>query len=313
MSPRAKSFALMLATSLCAAALWHVSGQLFLGEPWRASVFWQLGILGVAYGALSGVVLALVRPVWWQAGGATTAAVLMVWLTTLVQPAAFPTVLAGAAAFAVLTWYAGFSASSLERDLLRPTAIRLVGRGLPTVLTGFAFALSSVYLASPALSNVKEALIPRAAFETTIATLPLQSIWPGFSVEASVDEFVRATLEREGGAVFAQLPAAQRAGAVRRGREELAQRYGVEVRGGEKLTDVLYRAITDRFIALVGPWAPYVPFILALSFFFAVKFASYPIVWVAQGVSALLVALLVRVGVAKRETIEVTQETIRFS
>lgn len=303
----------MLVASLFAAALWHVAGQLFLGEPWRVRVFWQLGILGVAYGALAGVVLVLVRPVWWQGGGSAMAAVLMVWLTTLVQPAASLPVLAGAAAFTVLTWYAGFSASSLEHDLLRPTAIRLAGRGLPTVFTGFALVLSSAYLASPVLGNVKEALIPRAAFETTIATLPLQNIWPGFSAQATVDEFVAASFEREGAEVFMKRTSAQRADHIRRGREELAQRYGIQVRGDEKLGDVLYGAVTERFMALVDPWAPYLPFLLALSFFFVVKFASYPIMWVAQGASACLVAVFVKAGIAKRETLDVKKETVRFA
>ena len=313
MSPRAKSFALMLVASLFAAALWHVAGQLFLGEPWRRAVLWQLGVLGVGYGVLAGVVLVLVRPVWWQAGGAAMAAALMVWLTALVQPAALPAGLAGAAAFTVLAWYAGFSASSLERDLVRPTAARLVGRGLPTIFTGFAFALSSVYLASPAVRDVKEALIPRAAFETTIATLPLQSVWPGFSGEATVDEFVVSAFEREGGAAFAQLTSAERTDAIRRGREELAQRSGVAVEGNEKLSGVLYRAVTDRFMAFADPWAPYLPFLLALSFLFVVKFASYPVVWVAQGLAALTVAALIKLGIATRETIEVKKETMRFT
>ncbi len=303
----------MLIASLFAGALWHVAGQLFLGETWRREVFWQLGILGVIYGAFAGVILVLVRPVWWQAGGAAMSAALMVWFSTLVQPAAFFTVLAGTLAFTVLVWYAGFATSSYERDLLHPGPARLVGRGLPLVFTGFAFALSSAYLVSPAVSDVKEALIPRSAFETTIAALPLQSIWPGFSVEATVDEFVIATLEREGGEAFAKLAPAERAHAIRLGREELVRRYQVEAPGEAKVTDVLYDVLTSKLLALVDPWAPYLPFLLALSFFFVVKFASYPIVWVAQGFSALIIAALIKLGLATRETIEVKKETMRFA
>ena len=91
-------------------------------------------------------------------------------------------------------------------------------------------------------------------------------------------------------------------------RNALAKRYGIQIKGGERLVDVLHRTITEKVQELLGPYARFLPFLSALAFFFALRTLIFFLYFIAVGLTALLIALLRRATIIKSEKRQIDVE-----
>ncbi|MBI2625829.1 hypothetical protein HYW68_02170 [Candidatus Parcubacteria bacterium] len=308
-----KAGALIFLTTALFGVTWYLTERMLVSARWQ---FAELGwLLGFAAAYLLGAVLlcVLVRPVGLQAGAALLTAAVAVGITFWVHRQAVGFVVAGGAAFFLFAWHAGAKTLRLVDELVIARPRQLVAPSVPVLVTGFAILVGAASLTSPAVLDFSESVIPRPIFDRVVAALPVQEIFPGFSPAMTVDDFVAASLGQEGAKSFAKLSAAERKAFVKRGREDLSRQYGVELKGSERLADVLYHVLSARVLAAAAPWRNYLPYLAAFSFALFVRFIGSVLGWAVRFVAPAAIGALISLGFVRREFIDVKKEVLRLA
>lgn len=220
----------------------------------------------------------------------------------------------------LLALFAAWRMRSEHKFSITFGASKMLKAGLPIYFTAVAIVISLFYYQhitdqERAVSGV----IPRAAVELSLqflsgAVSDLQGA-PKADSALTVDEFLAQNLAgqlKSQGVAMGKLPQKEIAELVAGQRNELAKRYGIQMRGGERLVDVLHRAITEKVQELLGPYARFLPFLSALAFFFALRTLIFFLYFIAVGLTALLIVLLRAATIIKSETrsIEVERLTL---
>ncbi|MBI3304997.1 hypothetical protein HYZ80_01570 [Candidatus Parcubacteria bacterium] len=307
-----KAGALIFLTTALFGVTWYLTERMLASARWQLAEWGWL--LGFAAAYLLGAVLlcVLVRPVGLQAGAALLTAFVAVGITFWVHRQALSLVAVGAAAFFLCVWYAGAKTLRLADELVIARPRQLAAPSVPVLVTGFAILVGAASVTSPALSGFSESVIPRPIFDRVVAALPVQEIFPGFAPTMTVDDFVAASLGREGAKVLTKLSVAERKAFVKRGREDLSRQYGVELKGSERLGDVLYQVLSARLLTVVAPWRNYMPYLVALSFFFFVKLIGGAMGWAVRLAAPAAMGALISLKVVRQEFIDVKKEVLRL-
>lgn len=307
-----KAGVLIVLTSALFGATWYLTERMLASGRWQPTeAGWLLGF-AIAYLLGAVLVCVLVRPVGLQAGAALLTALVAVGVTFWVHPRALSFVAAGAAAFFFFVWHAGAKTLRLADELVIARPRHLGTPSVPVLVTGLALLIGSASVASPVVSGFSESVIPRPIFDRVVATLPVQEIFPGFSPTMTVDDFVAASLGREGAKALKQLSAAERKTFIKRGREDLSRQYGVELKGPERLGDVLYQVLSARLLAVAAPWRSYIPYFVALSFFFFAKLIGGIVGWAVRLAAPAAIGALINLGFIRQEFIDVKKEVLRL-
>ncbi len=217
---------------------------------------------------------------------------------------------AGTIATAILlAVFAGRRIRSEYGSSITFSASKTLKAGVPIYFTALSLVIALFYYQNIiGRDRPAENIIPRAAIDLSLRALSgavsdLRGIPPTDSL-MTVDEFLARNLESQlqaqGGSPRAA-PQKEIAQLVAEQRNELAKRYGIEVKGGERLADFLHRTITEKVRELLGPYARFLPFLSALAFFFALRTFAFPLYFIVVGLTALLIALLRAATIIKSE------------
>lgn len=182
--------------------------------------------------------------------------------------------------------------------------------GLPLFYTSLALLLAVAFYTS-AGSKDGSTLFSKKMFDATIPFVerPLQGVLPGFESNASVDDLLLAFAAKQlGSAVdIGSLSSAQKSELLAQGRDALSTQFGINVTGGEKSSDVLYRVTNAQIQKILGPYQEYIPMIAAVGFFIAVKTLAFPVYIITLLMVASVIQLFKITHILKteRETISV--------
>ena len=229
--------------------------------------------------------------------GASSLAPLVLLFFTLPYSSAALTVLWVSAVLVV------FSARRIRKEhvfSLGFSTSKVLKAGIPIYFTAVSLVVSLFYYLQ--LSEGEGALVtifPRQAVELTIGVLSgavtdLREI-PEANSLLTVDEFLSQNLEGQlmaQGTSLETLPQKEAAELLAEQRNALAKRYGIPLKGGERLAEVLHRTITARVEELLGPYARFLPVISALTFFFAFKALTLPLYFITLVAVFLLIKAL---------------------
>ncbi|MFY9462899.1 MAG: hypothetical protein WAP52_01800 [Candidatus Sungiibacteriota bacterium] len=192
--------------------------------------------------------------------------------------------------------------------------------GLPIYFTALSLVITLFYYQQIAeRERPAENIIPRGAVDLSLRVLSgavsdLRGIPPTNSL-MTVDEFLAQNLESQlkmQGISSRAITQKEIAQLIAEQRNELAKRYGIQMKGGERLADVLHRTITGKVEELLGPYARFLPFLSALAFFLALRTFAFPLYFIVVGFTALLIVLLRAATIIKSEkrSIEVERLTL---
>lgn len=224
------------------------------------------------------------------------------------------TVLAGALLSAAAGWYAAYEIAR-EREAAASFTMRTFLRsGLPLFFTALSLLLAvAYYVAHP---NTTQELIPKSMFETALPFVesPMRNVLPGFRRDATVDELLLAFAERELGQSFdiSNISTEQRVELFAQGRAALKAQFGIDVRGNEKASDVLYEVVNAQIENILGQYKEYLPIIAAVGLFFAVKTLTFPVYIVTLLLLMVVIQSLKIVHILKIETETISVERLRL-
>ena len=224
------------------------------------------------------------------------------------MPQTLPVALAIAAGI-LLAVFAGRRIRREYTSSIAFSASKILKAGLPIYFTALSLVIALFYYQQIAgRERPAESIIPRAAVDLSLQALSgavsdLRGI-PHADSLITVDEFLAQNLESQlktQGIAPNATTKKEIAALVAEQRNELAKRYGIRVRGGERLADVLHRTITEKMQELLGPYARFLPFLSALAFFFALRAFAFPLYFIVVALTALLITLLRASKIIKSE------------
>jgi len=195
---------------------------------------------------------------------------------------------------------------------------KILKAGLPIYFTAISLVVALLYYqAVSAQNNIVSSIVPRAAVDLSLrfltgAVSDLQGTADANSL-MTVDEFLAQNLEgqlKEQGTSLKSISQRQIAEIIADQRNELAKRYGIQVKGGERLADVLHRTITTKVGEILGPYARFLPFLSALTFFFALRVLTFPLYFIVVVIVALLITFLHAVKIIKSEKKQIEVERL---
>lgn len=216
----------------------------------------------------------------------------------------------------LLALYAGWRMRREHQFSITFSTSKMLKAGLPIYFTTVSIVVSLFYYQQ--ITDQEHAVtgvIPRAAVELSLrflsgAVSDLEGA-PKADSALTVDEFLAQNLEgqlKSQGVAMKKLPKQEVAELVAEQRNELAKRYGIQIKGGERLADVLHRTITEKVQELLGPYARFLPFLSALAFFFAFRTLTFFLYFVVVLVTALLIALARAATIIKSEKRQIEVE-----
>lgn len=219
-----------------------------------------------------------------------------------------------------LTLFGAWRMREAFRVSVHFTVAKTLKYGIPLFFTASAITVSMFYLdvLQSRRQDIVSALLPKSLLTIVLGAAgdSLQrSGLPRLNPEALVDDaiadFVRTGLEAEG-AGAGRVPPDEFAKLVSFQRDEIARRYGIEIRGDERVTDVIYRLAAEQIENIAGPYHGYLPLAGAIAFFFAFKAFTLPL----YGLTILLTFLLIRILragsilIVEKQTVEVERLTL---
>lgn len=196
---------------------------------------------------------------------------------------------------------------------------KLFRAGIPLYLTAAALLNSYFYFLEVKQSDIVGVALPRPAFDLALRIFaePIKSLTgnPSFRPDVTVDEFLEAGVRAE---LNKQQIADQRISdadikkMTELSRRELASRYGVELKGNEKLSDALRETVTARMQDLLGPYRRYMPYAGAIAFFLAFKTLTIPLYFISLALAFFLIKGMIAAKIMKKETrqVEVSRLTL---
>lgn len=195
---------------------------------------------------------------------------------------------------------------------------KILKHGLPIYFTALSLVIALLYYQEISLkNNLASTVVPRAAVDLSLrfltgAVSDLQGIPDADSV-MTVDQFLSQNLEgqlKEQGTSFKTLSQREIATLIADQRNELAKRYGIQIKGGERLADVLHRTITSKVEEILGPYARFLPFLSGLTFFLALRMLTFPLYFIVVTIVALLITFLHGVKIIKSEKQQIEVERL---
>lgn len=197
------------------------------------------------------------------------------------------------------------------------SAAKFLKSGLPLYLTVVSLIISSFYLAGINEKNAISTLLPKSALEFGLKTLsgPLGSVagLPEIDPEATVNELLEKVVSeglKTQGLELIKLPRGEILKLVGIQRNELADKFGIRVRGDEKVGDLLYGTVTGKAENLLGPYKSYLPYASAIAFFLAFKTLTIPLYYAALLITLLLIKLMVLTKILRSEKVQMETERL---
>lgn len=297
---------LTVAAGLANAYLWK--GVIFSGRLQEAAGYTLPVAALLALAVFFALSSAFIRERWLR--GAT--AVLAVLPSYLFLPAS-GAVLGAAAVSAGAAWYAADAIANEYAASSNFSARKIFRGGLPVFFTAVALVLAAFSYASRE-GQPPGKLLPRQLFDAILPffTGTIEPTLPGYRADQTVDEFiVQANRQKVGGLVdVLNLLPRVRNQLLERERQELGGRFGLELRGNERIGDVLYQAVSTQLERIVAPYRQYLPFAAAAAFFLAVKTLTLPVYWASLILVWAVVKLLLAAGILKKDILTVQVEKI---
>jgi hypothetical protein len=199
---------------------------------------------------------------------------------------------------------------------------RIIGRSLKLFFTGLAVLFAFTYYGDTYQNtNSINQLFPRSVFQISLKAVegPLKGVIPGFSADSTIDEILISVAANQGGVKESPAAMAQLQTLVKRNRaqmlRELEGQLGVDLQvsaitGGEKVSDILYGLSMAKTEEYVRAYIGYLPLIVAISYFFALKAVSIVVYLVVLACMALALRALLWFGMAHKDTTMVPKEVI---
>jgi len=159
--------------------------------------------------------------------------------------------------------FGSFRAINEKKVRIKIQVDKILRRGLPSILTGLALVMATVFYFSPlTLQSQGQIRLPRPLFNTIIQ--PMTKIFGE------------------------QVPISQ-----------LSEQSGINLEGDEKFEDILYQVVNQEINKYGQPYQQYFPFGLAMGIFFALKVIGLIFMWLVILLSWLIFKVLVSAGAIK--------------
>ena len=178
---------------------------------------------------------------------------------------------------ALLFFILGFLRAINEKKVrIKIQLDKILGKGLPFVLTGLALVIASAYYFSPlTFQKQNQITIPRSLFNIII-----QPITKLIEEQISIPQF--------------------------------SEQFDIALTGDEKIEDILYQAVNQEINKYSQPYQQYFPLGLAIGVFFALKLIGLPFMWLVILLSWLIFKVLVSVKAIKIQEQAVLKEVIEI-
>lgn len=219
---------------------------------------------------------------------------------------------------AVLSFLLFFYAASLMRGQiahrLKPSFYSLTFCGTPAAVTSFAVLFAFVGYFYPFHFN--SLALPPALFRyvTPVVEPLIASQAPWYKKGMTVDEFLSASMMNALPAEQAGIIAGNKkiqtalASEVGKQRDAFGEQFGITLKGGEQFQDFL-ALVADSYISrYLTSYQAFIPMIVALSVFFAVKSVGFLFSRAAVLCAWLIMKALLAFGVVERKTETVEKE-----
>lgn len=223
--------------------------------------------------------------------------------------------LLGIMAATLLFWWGSWG---MRREAERQVELHwhsILKSGVKKFFMGVALAFSVLYfsLLAPG-ATIRETLIPRPFFNVLLPALnvPLQTLIPGFSADATVDEVIYSVVQEQlkGQITLAVLSKARIQELIAEQRKEINKQFGLKLTGKEKVSEILYNVLTDRIELYSTPYKRYVPAVLSIGFFITIQFIFIFFAWLLYALFPLVIAGLRHFGFLERLSIMVEKEVV---
>lgn len=221
---------------------------------------------------------------------------------------------------AVLSFLLFFYAASLMRgqiaNRLKPSFYPLMFYGTPAAVTSFAVLFSFVGYFYPFHFN--SLALPPALFGyvTPVVEPLIASQAPWYKKGMTVDEFISASMANSIPVEQASAIAGNKkmktalAAEVNKQRDAFSEQFGITLEGDERFQDFL-ALVADSYVSrYLTSYQAFIPIIVALSAFLAVKSVGFLFNRVAVLFAWLIMKIFVSLGVVTRKTESVEKEIL---
>ena len=193
----------------------------------------------------------------------------------------------------------------------------LCSYGIKKFFTAIALSSAILYFSlSTSSTNLHDVLIPRGLFDgvLTVLEMPLSTIFPGFVLNATVDETIVATMARQGSGTvdLRQVPKSVIQQLVIAERSALNKQFNLKLTGKEKIADVIYSATSQIINKYTEPYAEYTPIAMTIGYFATLQFAFFLLSFLIYGIFSLCAWMLLSIGILRKESILVDKEVLGF-
>lgn len=194
---------------------------------------------------------------------------------------------------------------------------KIVKAGLPLYFTVGSLVVATFYLSNIDEDKAISGLLPKPTFQFIIERLstPLSGLTgvPKITSETTIDEIIADFFNKELeslGVDASKIPVREFVQFSETQRQELTQRFGIQLSGKETVSDVFYNQIIDRIKDLLGPYKVYLPLASAIAFFFAFKTLTLPLYYLTVLLTFGLIKILVAAKLIKSEKMQIEVEKL---
>ncbi len=173
---------------------------------------------------------------------------------------------------------------------------------LPSVITALSLFVSILYVD---VNGVGTAFASKETVRTLLKpSEPIVRMFvsENFSVDMTVSKFAESIATQQLGDVFASLPASAKTAAVTEMTNQLRQQaatYGIIFKNSDTVSDVFHSYFFRQFNAIPNQYKRFIPFIIFVLTFFAVKSLGSLLRWIIAFPAYILFELLVATGFAR--------------
>ncbi len=222
---------------------------------------------------------------------------------------------------AILVWSTSLAEEQYQ-SLVKISVRGVTGKSLKIFFTGLSVLFSFAYFGaiSGNVSNPASILLPEDvfAFAFRVAETPLQHIVPGVTAQSTVDDALAILLQQQlkSSGQTASLKEiklaipAQRQEMIRAINQQLGIAINPNISGNEKISNVVYKLSQTQINQYAKELSGYLPWLLAVGFFFTLKAISVIPYYLTLGATYLVIQLLIYTDFIKKETIEVKKEIL---
>ena len=225
----------------------------------------------------------------------------------------------GAFALFLLLSFAALRKIQREKQFsLKFKALKFVRNGLGIILFALFFMISTASYFSP---NVQQFAtgglkLPRYMFDMVLpfAGNLFQQQLPSFSPEKTVDEILNGLLAEQ----LKELPKDITPAMIEKEKQKflteqkqaLAEQFGVEFKGEQKLGDLLYDLANEKLNVYLENYKPYIPAFVTSALFLTLLTLISPLKWLAGIFAFLLFELLLASGLIMISTVKTDKEVL---